>query len=146
MNRSPSEFIVRCRNCSLILTLTSSRTASFTCNCHIVKENSADAMVNFKVFALFSLIFVTCLRLDNAVPFNGLRDEVIAGECNFHDIHVLCSAIMELFHGCSGTNKLIFTRISGILHFICFTFIGTVSAKTVNFWSRYKPFSQLSLS
>lgn len=116
MNRSPSEFIVRCRNCSLILTLTSSRTASFTCNCHIVKENSADAMVNFKVFALFSLIFVTCLRLDNAVPFNGLRDEVNAGECNFHDIHVLCSAIMELFRLLRNKQTNFYT------HFWYFTF------------------------
>ena len=53
-----------------------------------VKKNSADDMMNFKVFALFSSVFVGSLRVNNAVPFNGLRDEANAGEYNFHDMQV----------------------------------------------------------
>ena len=45
-----------------------------------VKENTADDMMNFKVYALFSSVFVASLRLNNAVPFSGLRDEASAGE------------------------------------------------------------------
>ena len=44
-------------------------------------------MVNFKVFALLSSVFLASLRLNTGVPFSGLRD-VNSGEYNFHDMHL----------------------------------------------------------
>lgn len=62
----------------------------------MVKKNTSDDMMNFKVFALFSAVFVASLSLNSAVPFSGLRDEANAGEYNFYEIAV--------FQGCFRTN------------------------------------------
>ena len=80
-------------------------------------------MVNFIIFALFSSVFVASLRLNNAVPFSGSRDEASAGEYNFYDKLVFfCSVEIDMFPGCFRTPA------SGIST-PSFTFIGTASAK-----------------
>ncbi|XP_020628701.1 uncharacterized protein LOC110065876 [Orbicella faveolata] len=44
-----------------------------------VTKNTADVMMNFKVFALFISVSVTSLGRNSAVPFSSLRDEASAG-------------------------------------------------------------------
>lgn len=108
-----------------------------------VKENTADDMMNFKVFALVSSVFVASLRVNNAVPFSGLRDEANAGEYNFCDMQVFFAAWKSMCSLAASEQNNSFLHSFRVFQHLSFTFIGTISAKIVMFWSRYKRFSQV---
>lgn len=112
-----------------------------------VKENTADDMMNLKVFALFSSVFVASLRVNNAVSFSGLRDEANAGEYNFRDMQVFFFAAWKSMCSLAASEQnnsflhsfLVFQHLSYILS-------GQSRRKLLSFGVGINAFPKLCLS